>query len=348
MGYKQITLYGNQTCDYLYMKNTPATEAEFGDVDAEPTEWKTDTLLFAKFNKDLAAGNSTLTDSIVGYEVRRKKGASPYTEYVGTIKESLEEIKPQKYIIDYAAKNKSDYTYYLYPATIESGSGIILSPSVTDEVNTDWGYWSLLVVDETEEENVFYLNKIFKFELNLTTGDRNNNAQVSVIPNFTKYPTVQYGMSNYWTGNLTALCGYISCNDTEYIQTPDMINELKDLTSDTRRKFLKDMDGDIWEVKITAPIGISTNDSTLQRVKTANLSWSEVGEASGISIINNPATASTAWLLTKTGEVAPYIDYIWDEHRIWNNSYRWTAQEDILQPQESNLGRELYYKEDDV
>ena len=119
----------------------------------------------------------------------------------------------------------------------------MLSPSITETVKTNWKYWSLLIVDETEEENVFYLNKLFKFELNLTVDDMNNNASISVMQNFTKYPTIQYGTANYWSGSLSALCGFISCDDVNYIQTPSMINELKSLTSDTRRKFLKDMDG---------------------------------------------------------------------------------------------------------
>lgn len=342
MGYSTIILNGNQTCDYLHIQNTPVNASEVGYVNVEPNQWNDNTLLFAKFNNDLVAGDSKLTGSIVGYEIRRKKGASQYTEYVGTIKGTADELKAQKFIIDYMVKNNSDYTYYLFPATTISESGVVLSPSITDEVKTDWGYWSLLVVDETDEENVFYLNKMFKFELNLQTGERNNNAVVSVIQNFTKHPTVQYGMSNYWGSDLTSLCGFISCNNVDYVQTPNMTEELKALTSDTRRKFLKDIDGNVWEVKIAAPINISTDDNTLQRVKTAKVSWVEVGDASGISIINNPNIPATSWLLTETGEALPYVDYVWDEHYKWNNSYRWTAREDTLETEASNLGRPLF------
>lgn len=349
MGYKKITLGGNQVCDYLHIKKTSIDQSQFEYVDTEPDKWESDTLMLAKFNeKDMSAGNSSLVSDIKGYEIRRKSGADLYTEYVGTIKEQLGEVKPKKYIIDYMVKNNTDYTYYLYPATTHSGNGIVLYPSITSEVKTDWGYWSLLVVDESDEENVFYLSKMFKFELNLSTDAMSNNAVVSVLQNFTKYPTVQYGTANYWSGGLSALCGYISCTDDSYIQTPDMIEELKSLTSDTRRKFLKDIDGNIWEVKITAPINISTNDNTLQRIKTAKISWAEVGEVAGISIINNPKTASTSWILTKTGEVAPYIEYVWNEDSRWDNSYRWTAKDDILQTKESNLGREIYYEKGGV
>lgn len=347
MGYNKITLYGGQVCDYLYIQNTSVSAGEFGYVNAEPTEWNDNTLLFAKFNNDLVAGNSSLVEKISGYEIRRKKGANSYTEYVGTIKESTDNNNAQKFMIDYLVGNNETYSYYLYPATTYSGSGILLSPSVTDEVKTNWGYWSLLVVDETEEENVFYLDKMFKFELNVVTDDMNNNAVVSVIQNFTEYPTIQYGASNYWSSSLTALCGFISCNDYDYIQSPNMINELKNLTSDTRRKFLKDMDGNIWEVQITSPIAISTDDQTLERIKTVKVSWTEVGKVSGISIINNPTKSSTNWLLTETGEVKPYINYVWGKDYKWDNSYRWTANNNISDTDVTNMGRDLFDKERD-
>ena len=347
MGYNKITLGSNQVCDYLYMSKAQIDQSQFRYIDVEPSKWESDTLMLAKFNKgDMSAGNSSLTENIEGYEIRRKSNDNLYTEYVGTVKENTEDkSKTKRYIIDYAVKNNTDYSYYLYPATKYSTNGILLSPSITSEVKTDWGYWSLLVVDESDEDNVFYLNKMFKFELNVATDPINNNAVISVLQNFTKYPTIQYGTANYWSGGLSALCGYVSCVDGGYIQTPNMIEELKKLTSDTRRKFLKDVEGNIWEVKITAPISITEEYSAIQSVKSVKISWTEVGEVSGISIINNPDAPTTSWVLTETGEVVPYIDYVWDDDSYWSNSYRWTAKEDILQTEESNLGRKIYYTE---
>lgn len=345
MGYNSIKLYGDQTCDYLYIQNSPIDNENFKNVDSEPQEWGDDTLLLSKFDNNLVAGNSALTDSIVGYEIRRKKGADTYTEYVGTI-ESTEDLN-KSFIIDYAVKNNSSYTYYLYPASKSANSGAITYPFITDEISTDWDYWSLFVVDETDKENVFYLNKMFKFELNLNEEDMNNNASVTITKNFTKYPTVQYGTSNYWSGSLSALCGFISCTDTEYIQTPNMIDELKSLTSETRRMFLKNTDGNIWEVKIISPINISTENKTLQKIKTVKLSWAEVNDASKVSIINNPNKPTVNWLLTESGDVISYIEYVWDEHYRWNSSYKWTAQENILETETTNMGRNLYNKESD-
>ncbi len=347
MGYNKITLGGNQVCDYLYVSRTQIDQSQFQYIDVEPSKWSADTLMLAKFNEDdMSAGSSSLIENIEGYEIRRKSGNDLHTEYVGTVKENPDELNTKRYIIDYMVKNNTDYTYYLYPDTKYSNNGILLSPSITDEIKTNWGYWSLLVVDESDEENVFYLNKMFKFELNVTTDSMSNNAVVSVLQNFTKYPTIQYGTANYWSGGLSALCGYVSCVDGSYVQTPNMIEELKKLTSDTRRKFLKDIDGNVWEVKITSAINVTEEYSAIQSVKSAKISWTEVGEVSGISIINNPNAPTTSWVLTETGEVVPYMDYVWDNDSYWNDSYRWTAKEDMLQTEESNLGRKIHYVED--
>lgn len=347
MGYNKLTLYGQQNCDYLYIQKGQIQDYSFDGVDSEPTEWTTNTLLFAKFDdENLAAGNSELISSIAGYEIRRKKGSHTYTEYVGTVKENDGGASSQPFIIDYMTANNSDYTYYLYPSINGSiaNSGNILAPTVTKSVKTKWNYWSLLVVDETEDENVFYLSKIFKFKYNLNQGDMNNNASTTVNKNFTKHPTVQHGMSNYWSGELSSLCGFISCYNYEYIITPSMVDEIKNITSDTRRKFLKDLDGNIWEVDITAPITVSSDNNTSQNAKTMRIQWTEVGDAANISIINNPSQSYQSWILTETGQSVPYVEYMWDEHYVWDNSYRWTSNSNVLDTDISNMGRDLFEK----
>lgn len=283
-----------------------------------------------------SAGQNSSETGVSGYEIRRKTSSNLYTDYVATV-----QVGYSTRIIDYSIANKTKYEYFLYPLSEKSNTIVSLSPSKSTTIMQNWGYWTLLVVDESAEENVFYLNKIFKFELNISTDDMNNNATISVAQNFTRYPTIQYSTSNYWSGGLTSLCGYIAVNDIEYIQTPNMIKELKELTSDTRRKFLKDVDGNVWEIQITSPITISNNDDTLENIKSVRVSWAEVGEASNISIINNPEKLTESWVLTETGIASPYIDYVWKNDEIWNGDYMWTGRDDILETEITNLGRDI-------
>lgn len=341
MAYNKITLYGEQICDYIYIQTDAPKEGAFSFVNDEPVSWADSTSLYANFSNEesrLSAGDSAIVGTINGYEIYRRKYNESNAEYVGTIHKSDENIGDL--MVDYAVRNGVEYTYYLFPNVDSTKSGTILSPFVTKQLAIDMPYWSLLIVDETEEENVFYLDKMFKFELNLQVDDMTNNTQVSISQNFTRYPTLQYGASNYWSGSLSALCGFIASSHVDYIQNVNMINELKSIASDTRRKFLKDVSGNLWEVDVAAPINISQFIQAPD-VKTWRFSWVEVGDAKGISIINNPTKKLTDWVLTENGESVPYITYQWDEQYRWDNSYIWTASDNTKNTKQSNLGRNI-------
>ena len=344
MAYNKITLCGKQTCNYLYIQTDEPDADAFSYVDDEPSGWNDSTSLYANFNNEesrLSAGTSTIVGSISGYEVYRRKYNESNAEYIGTVRNSDESESIGDIMIDYAVKNGVEYTYYLFPNIETTESGTQVSPVVTKQLAIDVPYWSLLIVDETDEENVFYLDKMFKFELNLQIDDMTNNAQVSISQNFTKYPTLQYGASNYWSGSLSSLCGFIASNCVDYIQNVNMIDELKSISSDTRRKFLKDTSGNLWEVNVSAPINISTENMSLQDVKTWKFSWVEIGDTKGVSIINNPTKKTTDWVLTESGDVVPYFTYQWDEQYRWDNSYFWTAKDDLYSNKNTNLGRNI-------
>lgn len=351
MSYNTITLYGKQTCNYLHIQ----TEAPEGDlftfVNDEPVKWGDTTVFYANFNNEesrLSAGNSIIVGSISGYEVYRKKYNESVAEYVGTVQNNGDSENINDIMIDYAAKNGVEYTYYLFPNVDTTEGGTQVSPLITKQLAIDVPYWSLLIVDETDEENVFYLDKMFKFELNLQIDDMSNNAQVSITQNFTKYPTLQYGASNYWSGSLSSLCGFIASNCVDYVQNTNMIDELKSISSDTRRKFLKDTAGNLWEVNVAAPINISIENMALQDVKTWKFSWVEVGDAKGVSIINNPKKKTIDWVLTERGDSVPYFTYQWDEQYRWDDSYFWTASDDLYGNKSANLGRNISRQRGDV
>ena len=224
MAYNKIILNGKQICDYIYIQSDAPAQDDFSYVNDEPLTWKDSTSLYANFNdpeRRLNAGDSELTGSIEGYEVYRQKYNESHAEYIGTVQKGTKNTGDL--MVDYAVKNGVDYTYYLYPNIDISKGGAPLSPFVTKQLAIDCPYWSLFIVDETDEENVFYLDKMFKFELNLQVDDMSNNAQISISQNFTKYPTIQYGATNYWSGSLSSLCGFIAANDVDYVQTAKMI-----------------------------------------------------------------------------------------------------------------------------
>ena len=319
MGYNKITLHPNQTCNYFQLlKSTSDIDLLSTAVAYEPTLWNEKTLFNALFNANLVAGDSTITSAITGYKIYRKDVNQAEPKYVATISSE------DKFVVDYLVANRHEYIYMLSP----SGDVATYQPLISQPVKTLWDSWSLMVVDETTEKNVYTLSKMFNYKLNLSTGDMTNNAEVNVIKNFTAFPKIQHSPSNFMSGQLKALMGFVA-RDGTYAQTPDMVKELASLSTDTRRKFLKDIEGNIWEVDITASIDFTNNDATAEQAKEVSLKWTEIAKVENISIINTEKPDQ--WLLTNTGTPLSYVNYVWSEGEIWDSTKYWTGNNNVLE-----------------
>ena len=100
-----------------------------------------------------------------------------------------------------------------------------------------------------------------------------------------------------------------------------------------------------WRIPVTweecSVIKVEAN--TLK--EAMEIAYDEKGE---IPLPSDGNYVDGSWVLTETGEVVPYYEYNWDDQSLWKNSYRWTAKDDMLETQESNLGREIYYEKGGV
>ena len=108
-----------------------------------------------------------------------------------------------------------------------------------------------------------------------------NNTTFSMLENFTPYAKVQSSYTNYWSGVLTALLG--NCN-ISYKDTVEEMNQIKALTNDNRDKFLKDRKGNIWKVRLSAPVGEQIADAYIEQAVTVTLTWAEIGTAENSSV----------------------------------------------------------------
>lgn len=100
----------------------------------------------------------------------------------------------------------------------------------------------------------------------------------------------------------------IAPNDVDFIQTPNMLQEWKNLALNNQRKFLKDRDGNLWEIELTAAPSINNTDNLTFDLKEKSLSWTEVADASNIALYSYEP--STEWILTETGYTNPLSSYI--------------------------------------
>jgi hypothetical protein len=186
-------------------------------------------------------------------------------------------------LIDLSAVSNKNYEYYLYLRNDKDE--YVTAITTEDIVSALWDRWVLYICDETDTENIYTLDKAYLFGLNLSSGSMKNNNKKTIIENFTPYPRVQSSCSNYWSGKLSGLLGYIDSDLMTYVQTPEILNDLKMLSFNTKKKFLKDRDGNLFEVELSNSIDVGNTDNLTIDLKTKTIEWVEVGDTSNVSIV---------------------------------------------------------------
>lgn len=315
----KIELCGAQTIDYLWVTNTEMTadwEAILNQANYEPV-WDINTQLLAKFNNSLNAGNAGELEcnSLKGWKVYRQDLDGSTLKYVKTLEPD------EVFIVDYNVKWGQEYKYYMFP-DYEEAMG---SPFVSKPVKACWIDWILLLCREEEgKKNEFAVEESFLFQLSTQSGQMNNNADVNIFKTYQRYPKVLKGKSNYLSGQLSSLVGYIgeTNGELDYIEKIDMIDRLTSLNTDPRRKFLKDKKGHVWEVELTAPSTLEYMENLTTQPVTGGISWTEVASTEDISIYNG--NARELWLLTTTGNPEYNVKYIWIDSEYWTPSKYWT------------------------
>lgn len=315
----KVELRGAQTVDYLWITNTEMT-ADWGTVlnqaSYEPS-WDINTQFLAKFNHSLNAGNAgeLASTTLKGWKVYRQDLEGSTLKYVKTL--DPEDI----FLVDYNVKWGQEYKYYLFP-DYEAAMG---SPFVSDAVRACWTDWILLLCREEEgKKNEFAVEESFLFQLNTNSGQMNNNADVQVFKTYQRYPKVVKGRSNYLSGQLSSLVGYMgeTNGELQYIERLDMIDRLTSLNTDNRRKFLKDKKGHVWEVELTIPTTLEYMENVAGQPVTGAIGWTEVASTENVSIYNG--NARELWLLTTTGSPEYNVKYIWIDTEYWTPSKYWT------------------------
>lgn len=317
MNINKIEVNGACSLDYIWITNTKITsswETILDQIGYEPV-WDINTQMLAKFNHSLNAGNAgdEAGNTLQGWKVYRQNVEGSTLKYVKTLEPS------EVFLVDYNTKWGQSYIYYLFPDYAEAMG----NPFISKEVEACWVDWILLLCRE-EKENEFAVEESFLFQLNTTSGQMNNNADVNVYKTYGKYPRVVKGQSNYLSGQLSSLVGYMgeTNNELQYIEKLSMIERLRNLNTDPRRKFLKDKKGHVWEVELTAPSTFEYMENVTGQPVTGGISWTEVASTEDVSIYNG--NARELWLLTTTGSPEYNVKYVWVDSEYWTPSKYWT------------------------
>lgn len=325
MAIESIKVNGDLSLGYVWVTETKLDQEQIdyvSDINHLP-EWEAGTHLLATFRNTLEAGNVKDLNGkgLEGWMIYRSLYYGGEMEYVKTLKTR------ERFLIDYNNVWGEDYKYYLFPITDDSLS----EPFVSNRVTACWNSWALLVGNKVENKDKEYkIDEIFVFDLNKSIGDINNNAEAQVYKTYTRYPKVIKGTSNFLSGQLGGLLGYIGTsietNDLDYIEPITLWDKLQELSTDTRDKFLKDTKGHIWKVELTNPTNFSIETTSLKQTVTKTIYWTQIGDTKGLSIYNGDM--KKVWLLTQDGRAKENEMYVWDNKDYWRPNYYWTETEE--------------------
>jgi len=273
-----IRLYPTAKFFYAYSLDSELNSAQLATIASAmdcPT-WDVNTDFRIDFANDLIAGNASSGDEPpTQFDIYRQEEGVSSLKLVATIPGS------KRSFTDYSVKNNKRYRYYIYP----SSSAMIGAPFVTGYTSYSTYYWELLLVNSTDDENVYTLDSIYKFEFNPGDITMQNNTETNKIRTFSRYLRIQKDGVNCWTGTLSALVGIYDCDLAEYEETVELLDAIQELSTDSRRKFLRDYAGHLYEIDVSSPVEFSQKIASVGSVTTKKLEWTEVGDGELAQIV---------------------------------------------------------------
>lgn len=274
----RIEIKSPNLINYFWVtKNNGVEEILSHDSDIfqyEP-DFDSNTALLARFNNSISAGNYDSEVLPIGWTVYRQGENERSLHNVTEINDIT-----KTYVVDYSITNQGNYIYFVFPVY----SDTIGVPNESNNVKTNWWDWYLLNCDYDVDNDIYYVDDVFKFDLDVSSGQLSNNTAFNTLANFTKYAKIQHSNASYWSGSLTALLGNCGIN---YVDTVEEMNAIKNLTVDNKHKFLKDRKGNIWKVALNNPINEKIGDEFVEQRVSVTLNWAEVADCTFDRIVQS-------------------------------------------------------------
>lgn len=272
-GITDITLYGEQTADWVCVYNGTKTLSDLEALNYQP-EWEENTLFLASFSNDLQGGTTTVSSIYNAiYKLHNNKLKRVYN-----LSSALTQFK------DYGICPNNTYSYRLYFVTSQSAYiNEKNSAPITPCFSTFYLYET---TQDSGDPNVFHILNVWKFGNNINGGTYSNNNTPQWQQNFTPYPLKQPSAQLYASGTLSALLSNAQGN--VYADTAEQMQRLSNISASRNTFFLKDTKGNLFMVGIGAAITQTINTKTLVQEVSVSIPWKEVGDASDVSIISIP------------------------------------------------------------
>ena len=220
-----------------------------------------------------------------GYDIYRRTTGQSNLEKIVTVGRTVGEIR------DWSACSGQEYTYYVFPT---GPLAYLTAAIVTNAVKVQFWMWN--IIEATPNADGTYTavaSYFFRFGSGgVAEGQFSNNNSPTLQKNFTRYPTRQPETPNYLTGSVGGYIGKIG-KDATYSDTLAQARALRNLSTSENTLFLRDPKGHFLNIHTNQPVTVSVDHKSVTMPQTVTVSWVEVGDATGLKIINSPE--ATFW-----------------------------------------------------
>lgn len=196
---------------------------------------------------------------------------------------------------DISVPTKGKYKYYIVPRS-QNGNAYLKGIGFT-EIDLDMkGYTitELILMPEIYQWGTRPRYKIgdqWKFvgEVQDTTVTQNTDRYLHV--GYATYPTLTLTKTNYMSGTLSAMNGYVNCSTHKYVEDIDLIRAWREFITRPTIYMLKSQKGDVWIVNVTDNPTTTYQEMIKGIPTTFSFNWTECCDVKDIKILDH--TAST-------------------------------------------------------
>lgn len=234
--YDKTSFYGNAVLDQLHMKNIELSDSDIVDKynDTQADEWDNNSIFLANFEDTLEAGSiiTGLTSPLDKYIIRRKETGDSLNPILTTI--SNANITNYK---DYTCRNKTNYTYTVYPAYSDGFEGVGI------EGDGIMAFDGWILSDTTATPVTSYI-----FNIEIKTSPFKINRGFKMNENHTKFPTFRFSDKNYRTGGISTVP-----LTAELLTSETLRSDLFEFLNNGEEKILRSPSGDAMRVMVINP-----------------------------------------------------------------------------------------------
>lgn len=283
-----IELTGSQICEWICVKKGIFN---FTQTNTKPI-MASDVYFLTQFeSSSLNALSSSITAD--GFYLYRQEG---------NIIRKIAQIPPNtKYLRDYGVKSLVPVTYEAIFKKGFSYSPLIQFDTICQRLLS---YYLIEASADEDDPTVFNVINVWRFGNNVSAGSVSNNNSPTWLTNFTPYRLRQPVSRKGKSGVLQALIS--NAKNGKYEDDVDQMEALFALSSSINTLFLKDTKGNLYMVATSGAIVQTINTRSREQEVTVSIPWEEIGDASGISLIQ--MSSDPLWVEDQVSLVTLNVD----------------------------------------